>query len=129
VSGFGFGVFEAVWVNATILGGGWTWDLVGTAGPWVLLGFFERLVTVGLHIGLSAFAGWGLASGRGWRAWLVAAGVHGLANYGAVLLSAKVLDVVQVEAWVLVWTALAVAVVLWLRYRRIIPAVEAAGQE
>jgi RsiW-degrading membrane proteinase PrsW (M82 family) len=129
VCGLGLGVFEAFWVNATILGSGWTWSLVNQMGPVALLGFAERFSTVGLHIGLSAVAGWGLAKGKGWQAWLVVSAVHALANYGALLLAAKVMDPAQVEFWVFGWSVLAAGTALWLRWRRVEPvaATEQAG--
>jgi RsiW-degrading membrane proteinase PrsW (M82 family) len=117
VSGAGFGIFEAVWVHNTILSSGWTWATVDANGWTALLGFIERFFAVGLHIGASALAGYGLARRLGWQFYLIAAGLHGLANYGVVLLQKGVLDTIQLEVYVAV-IAVAIAVVaLWLRGR------------
>ncbi len=85
IAGAGFGVFEAVWAhNATFASG------IGLqtfqADPFAaVFPFAQRFLAVGLHVGLSALVGYGLATGRGLRFYLAAATLHGVANYVIVL--------------------------------------------
>jgi uncharacterized membrane protein YhfC len=117
VSGAGFGVFEAVWVHNTILASGWTWAAVETGGVLALLGFWERFFSVAFHIAASALAGYGLAKRLGWQFYLIASVLHGLTNYGVILLQAGVLTSIQVEIYIAVLAVAITAVALWLRWR------------
>jgi RsiW-degrading membrane proteinase PrsW (M82 family) len=101
VSGAGFGVFEAVWVHNTILASGWTWAAVETGGV----------------LAASALAGYGLAKRLGWQFYLIASVLHGLTNYGVILLQAGVLTSIQVEIYIAVLAVAITAVALWLRWR------------
>ena len=118
VSGVGFGVFEAVWVHNTIFARGWSWSMVAASGFPALLGFFERFFAVGFHTAVSALAGYGLACGRGWRFYLIAALLHALLNYSVVILQKGLITAVQMEIYVAVITLVLTAAVLWLRWRR-----------
>jgi RsiW-degrading membrane proteinase PrsW (M82 family) len=118
VVGAGFGVFEAIWINNTILASGWTWSVVVEHGFPALLGFWERFFSVGLHIAVSALAGYGLAKGMGWQFYLIASGLHAAANYSVVLLSAGIMDSLQLEIYVAVLTLAITAVALWLRWHK-----------
>jgi uncharacterized membrane protein YhfC len=80
--------------------------------------FWERFFTVCLHIGASALAGYGLAKGKGWQFYLIAAGVHSLLNYGVLLFQKEIFTVNQVEIYVAVVAVLVTAWALWLRWRR-----------
>jgi RsiW-degrading membrane proteinase PrsW (M82 family) len=117
VSGAGFGVFEAVWVHNTILASGWTWAAVETGGVLALLGFWERFFSVAFHIAASALAGYGLDKRLGWQFYLIASVLHGLTNYGVILLQAGVLTSIQVEIYIAVLAVAITAVALWLRWR------------
>jgi len=117
VSGAGFGVFEAIWVHNTIFASGWALSSVDTYGLMALLGFVERFFAVGFHIAASALAGYGLAKRLGWQFYLIAAALHGLTNYGVLLLQKGVLTSVQVEVYVAVIAVAVTAVVLSLRRR------------
>jgi RsiW-degrading membrane proteinase PrsW (M82 family) len=116
VSGAGFGVFEAVWVHNTILASGWSLATVDTYGLAALTGFVERFFAVGFHIAVSALAGYGLAKHMGWQFYVLAAALHGAANYSVVLLQSGLLTSGQVETYVAVF-AIALTVVV-LRIRR-----------
>ncbi len=118
VAGLGFGVFEALWIHNTVFASGWSWSAVQVGGVLALAVFWERLFAVGFHIAASALAGYGLAKGWGWQFYLIASGLHALLNYGVVLLSFGVFGTVGVEVYVAVVTALVVAFVLWLRWRK-----------
>lgn len=118
VSGAGFGVFEAVWVHNTIFASGWTMNSVETYGFMALLGFVERFLAVGFHIGVSALAGYGLARRLGWQFYLIAALSHGATNYSVILLQAGLLTAVQVEVYVAVIAVAVTAVALWIRRRQ-----------
>ncbi len=118
VAGLGLGVFEAVWVHNTIFAGGWNWEAVQTGGLVALAGFWERFFTIAFHIASCALAGYGLARGWGWQFYLLAAFLHALTNYGAVLFGTGVMTIVQVEIYIAVIAVLVTAVVLWLRWRK-----------
>ncbi len=118
VAGAGFGIFEAIWVHDSIFAAGWSWSLVQSHGVVVLLGFWERFFAVAFHIATSALAGYGLAKGRGWQFYLLAAGLHGVLNYGAVLAQHQVLGMAAIEAYVAVIAVGVTAFALWLRWKK-----------
>jgi len=118
VAGAGFGIFEAQWAHNLIFASGWTWAAVQAGGFMALLGFWERFFTVAAHIAFSALAGYGLAKGRGWQFYLIASALHGLLNYGVVLLQAGLLTALHVEIYVAVLAVLVTAWALWLRWRK-----------
>ena len=118
VSGFGFGVFEAVWVHNSIFAAGWGWEFVREGGYMALAGFWERFFVVALHIASCALAGWGLARGWGWQFYLLAAFLHGLLNYSVVLLQAGLFTITHVEIYAAVLAVIVTAGALWLRWRR-----------
>ncbi len=118
VAGAGFGVFEAIWAHNSIFAAGWTWGAVQTSGIMALAGFWERFFAVAFHIAASALAGYGLAKGWGWQFYLLAAFLHSLLNYSAVLLQAGVFTVVHVEVYVAIVAVLVTDVALWLRWRK-----------
>jgi RsiW-degrading membrane proteinase PrsW (M82 family) len=117
MSGAGFGVFEATWIHNTIFNSGWTLHSLTVNGPIALVGFWERFFTVGFHTSVSALAGYGLASGKGWQFYLLASLLHGVINYGAVLYQLKIFNVVSVEIYVAAIAILVSAAALWLRWR------------
>jgi len=118
VAGLGFGVFESFWAHNQIFSTGWTWELVQAQGLIVLFPFWERFFLVAFHTAACAVAGWGLARGWGWQFYLIAAGMHALLNYSALLRVAGVLSTIQVEVYVAVWTLLVTGAALWLRWRK-----------
>ncbi len=118
VAGAGFGIFEAQWVHNAIFAAGWNWEVVQNSGVIALAGFWERFFTVAFHTAVSALAGYGLARGWGWQFYLLAAFLHALTNYGAVLFGTGVMTIVQVEIYIAVIAVLVTAVVLWLRWRK-----------
>ncbi|MEA3443012.1 MAG: PrsW family glutamic-type intramembrane protease [Chloroflexota bacterium] len=118
IAGAGFGIFEAVWVHNTIFPAGWTWQTVEANGLVALLGFGERFFSIGFHIGVSALAGYGLATGRGWQFYLVASLLHGATNYSVVLLQKGVLTALQVEIYIAALAIAITATALWLRWHK-----------
>jgi RsiW-degrading membrane proteinase PrsW (M82 family) len=118
VAGAGFGVFEAVWAHNSVLASGWSWGLVQDMGVTALAPFWERFFAVAFHISASALAGYGLARGWGWQAYLFAALLHSLLNYSAVLLASGLFTIVYVEIYAAVVAVLTAAWMLWLRWRR-----------
>lgn len=106
IAGAGFGVFEAVWVHNSHFAAGLDWQAI-QADPFAVLPFVERFLAVGIHIALSAIAGYGLAKGMGWRFLLLAGGLHGVANYVSVLQQAGVLGTAGVELYITVFTVIA----------------------
>jgi RsiW-degrading membrane proteinase PrsW (M82 family) len=118
IAGAGFGIFEAVWVHGRMFAAGWTLDAIQTDAFLGIIGFWERFFAAGFHIAASALVGYGLAKGKGWQFYLIAAVLHGLLNYGVVFLQKGYLTVVQVETWVAVVAVIVTAVVLLLRWRK-----------
>ena len=124
VAGLGLGVFEAVWAHSKIFASGWGWEVVQTGGLMALAGFWERFFAVAFHIAASALAGYGLAKGWGWQFYLLAAFLHALLNYSAVLFTSGLFTVVYLEIYVALVAVLVTAVALWLRWRKPAVAVE-----
>ncbi|MBU2609054.1 MAG: hypothetical protein KKF26_07010 [Chloroflexi bacterium] len=118
VAGLGLGVFEALWAHNRVFLTGWGWEMVQAQGLMALAPFWERFFTVAIHVGLSALAGYGLARGWGWQFYLLAASLHTLTNYSAVLLVAGLFTVGHVEIYVAVMAVLVTGGVLWLRWRK-----------
>ena len=118
VSGAGFGVFEAIWVNNQIFASGWSWVLVGTNGFTALLGFWERFFTVAFHISASSLAGYGLAKRQGWQFYLIAAFLHFLLNYSVIVYQKGIFNQIQVEIYIAVFASILSAIVLLLRWRK-----------
>jgi len=118
VAGAGLGVFEAVWVHNNIFAAGWSWEAVQTGGVMALAGFWERFFAVAFHIAVSALAGYGLAKGRGWQLYLLAAFLHAFLNYSAALLQSGFITIIQLEIFAAVWAMLVTAGALWLRWEK-----------
>jgi RsiW-degrading membrane proteinase PrsW (M82 family) len=128
IAGAGFGIFEAVWAHNRMFAAGWTVQALQMDGFLGIAGFWERFFAVGFHIAASALAGYGLAKGKGWQFYLIAAGLHALLNYVVVFLQKGYFTIVQVETYVAVVAVLVTAVVLFIRWRRAETAeIDAAG--
>ena len=128
-AGAGFGALEAYWIFNVIFASGFTWATVQLTGPVALLGFVERFITVPFHIAVAALAGYGLAGGRRWRLLpllllLLAAGLHSLANYSAVMLQAGLLGSLGAEVWLAAIAIATVAAALVLQWLPLRPGVE-----
>jgi RsiW-degrading membrane proteinase PrsW (M82 family) len=117
-AGAGFGIFEAVWAHCRLFAAGWTWQALQTDGFIAISGFWERFFAVGFHIAASALAGYGLARGRGWQFYLIAAGLHALLNYSVVLLQKGLFTIVQLETYAAVMAVVVTAWALCLRWRQ-----------
>jgi RsiW-degrading membrane proteinase PrsW (M82 family) len=126
VAGAGLGVFEAIWAHGRIFAAGWTWQALQTDGFIAIAGFWERFFAVAFHISVSALAGYGLARGKGWQFYLIAASLHSLLNYGVVLLQKGIFTIVQLETYAAVLAVVVAAVALRLRWRK---SDESAGVE
>jgi hypothetical protein len=116
VAGAAFGVFEAFWAHGNVFASGWNWQVVQAHGYQAFLPFWERFFTIGAHTAMSALAGYGLARGLGWQFYLVAAGLHSILNYAAILLALHKLTANQVEIYVAALALIFTAVALWLRW-------------
>ena len=119
IAGAGFGIFEAVWVHCRIFAAGWTLQALRTDGFIAIAGFWERFFAVGFHIAASALVGYGLAKGKGWQFFLIAAALHTLLNYSMVLLQKGIFTIVQLETYAAVIAVILTAVVIWLRWRKV----------
>ncbi|MFC1917824.1 YhfC family glutamic-type intramembrane protease [Chloroflexota bacterium] len=118
IAGAGFGVYEAVWAHTRIIAAGWTWQALQTDGLLAVAGFWERFFAVAFHIAASALVGYGLARGKWWQFYLIAAGLHALLNYAAVFLAGGFLTIIQLEIYVAVIAVLVTVAALRLRWRR-----------
>lgn len=118
IAGAGFGIFEAVWVHCRMFAAGWTMEAIKYDAFLGIAGFWERFFAVGFHIAISALAGYGLAKGKGWQFYLIAAVLHGLINYGVVFYQKEIFTLVQLETYAAVLAVIITAVVLWLRWRK-----------
>jgi RsiW-degrading membrane proteinase PrsW (M82 family) len=109
VSGAGFGVFEAVWKLNMSFAAGYNWLTFAVNGLWSGLG------SVVFHTSSTAFVGYGLAKRKGWQYYIIAAILHGLANYSLI----TSLNSVQQLIWVSVVTiVIAFAVMQLLRHEQ-----------
>jgi RsiW-degrading membrane proteinase PrsW (M82 family) len=118
IAGAGFGIFEATWAHGRIFAAGWTIDAINTYGFLGIAGFWERFFTVGFHIAVSALAGYGLAKGKGWQFYLIAASLHGLLNYSVILLQKGYFTITQLETYAAVLAVIMTVVVLRLRWQK-----------
>ena len=118
VAGAGLGIFEAVWAHCRIFAAGWTWQAIQTDGFIAIAGFWERFFAVAFHISVSALTGYGLAKGKGWQFYLIAAFLHGLLNYSVVLLQKGFFTIVQLETYAAVMAVIVAAAALLLRWRK-----------
>lgn len=118
-AGAGFGVFEAIWAHNMVFAQGWTWQAVEVNGVIAFTPFWERFFVVALHVSLTALVGYGLAKGRGWLYYLIAAVLHSLANYSVILLKSGLFNVLQLEIYTALITIATTAFVLWLRWNKL----------
>lgn len=118
IAGAGFGIFEAVWVHGRMFAAGWTLDAIQADAFLGIAGFWERFFAVGFHIAASALVGYGLAKGKGWQFYLIAAVLHGVLNYSVVFLQKGYFTVVQLETYAAVVAVIVTTVVLLLRWRK-----------
>ena len=113
-AGAGYGAFEAFWTFNRIFAAGWSWATVELAGPVALFGFLERLFAVPFHAASAALSGYGLATRRPWRFFLLAVGLHTALNYSVVLLQTRVLSAVGAEVWGALVAALTIGAAIGL---------------
>ena len=118
IAGAGFGVFEAVWAHNQAFMAGWTWDWISIDAVQALLPFWERFWTVAFHIAVSGIAGYGLAKGKGFPFYILAAVLHGAVNYLSVIYVKGILTTNQTEVVLAAFAALVMLAVLWLRWRK-----------
>lgn len=116
--GAGFGVCEAQWILNSVFASGFTWSLVPQYGFMAILPFWERFFTIPFHIATCALAGYGLAKGKGWQFYLLAAFLHFLANYITFFYYKNILSAVQIELVIAFIALIVFGVVFWLRWRQ-----------
>ncbi len=119
IAGAGFGIFEGFWVHGRMFAAGWTTDAIQQYGFLGIAGFWERFFAIGFHIAASGLAGYGLAKGKGWQFYLIAAGSHALLNYSAIIMSRypEVATVTRIETYIAVLAVLITAATLLIRWR------------
>jgi len=118
LAGAGFGIFQAIWVNNNILPYlGLPWDAVQNGFEGIAL-YWQTFFTVGFHIAASALAGYGLAKGKGFRFYLLAALLHAVITYATILEIQFNLTAIQVEMYIAVVAVLVTAGALMLRWRK-----------
>ena len=111
VAGAAFGIFEAYWVFGQMFAAGWTFSAIRTDGFIGVAGLLERFFAIGFHTAAGALTGYGLAKGKGWQFYLIAAGLHALLNYVSLFSQKGYFSVPQVELWV---AAVAVGTTVWV---------------
>jgi RsiW-degrading membrane proteinase PrsW (M82 family) len=116
IAGAGYGIFEAQLVHNAIFSSGWSWDFVTANGIMALAPFWEKFFTVGFHTAISAFAGYGLASGRGWQFYLIASAIHAYLNSSAILAQAWQSSFFRVEIFIAVVSLAIIGWALWMRW-------------
>ena len=118
MAGFGFGMFRSFWINAYTIGGGWSFELIGEDWFGAISPFWQSFFFIGMQVATSALAGYGLAKGRGWQFYLIAAGLSSLLSYSFVLYQKGYLTDIQIEIYFAAVAVLATIIALWLRYRK-----------
>lgn len=122
--GAGYGGFEAFWIFNTVFATGWSWGMVDLNGLVALLPFFERFYAVPFHIGAVALSAYILSRGRPVTGFLVAAGLHALLNYGALLLQIGFFDILEVEVWGAAIAFATVGTAIWIKWWKARPEME-----
>jgi RsiW-degrading membrane proteinase PrsW (M82 family) len=117
IAGAGFGIFEAMWAHNQILFSGITLSSVFSSFS-TIMPFWERFWAVALHISVSALVGYGLAKGKGWQFYLIAAGVHTVANYFIIPLRKGLMTTNEVEICAAGVAAILTLITLYLRWRK-----------
>lgn len=102
-SGAGFGVVEAIRLVALPL---------AAAHVAPVLALWERAAAITFHAGTGAYLGAGVARGKAVQAYIAAALLHGLLNFGVILQSYMLLDPIGLEIWVSAGAIIAVAMAL-----------------
>jgi RsiW-degrading membrane proteinase PrsW (M82 family) len=118
VSGAGFGIIEALWTINYALGSGWSWEKVQLLGVNQLAWAWEGFFILGANVAACALAGWGLAKGRGWQFYLIAALVFVCMNYGTVFVSSNLISAFRLEFIIAAVALLVTGVALWLGERK-----------
>ncbi len=106
--GASFGAFEAAWTFGLILASGWTPDTAQLLGSLAFIGFVERFFAVAFHTASGTLLGYGVLRGRAGLYYILAAALHSVANYAAILLQVRAVDAIGSEVYVGVISLLAV---------------------
>ena len=117
MAGAGFGILEATWTHNWLFAYGWNLDTIFGNGFNGIAGFWERFFVVGFHIASASLMGYGLAKGKGWQFYLLAAAAHFVLNYSLLMVAKGYLGVAQSETWIAGIAILVTAAVLLLRWR------------
>jgi RsiW-degrading membrane proteinase PrsW (M82 family) len=118
IAGAGFGIFEAVWVHNWLFASGWNLDTIFGNGFLGIAGFWERFFITGFHIAATSLAGYGLAKGKGWQFYLLAAAAHFILNYSVLFVSKGYFNIPQSETWIAGIAMLVTIAVILLRWRQ-----------
>lgn len=79
VAGAGYGIFQAIVTHAQALQGGWSFSTV--TGIDSYLPFWDSFWMIPIFIAMAALASYGLAKNKGWKFYLLSAGMLVVANY------------------------------------------------
>jgi hypothetical protein len=118
LAGFGFGVFQSFNSNAYALYFGYDWQMIINNGFSGILPYWQTFFFTGLGIATSALAGYGLAKGRGWQFYLIAAGLNSLMYYSFLIYQKEYFTDIPMAIYIAAVAVLVTIVVLWLRYRK-----------
>ena len=118
IVGSGFGVFEALWINDTILAAGWTFKLAMDAGIGAFAGFWERFFSVGFHAATTALVGFGLAKGKWIKYLILASIIHGVLDYVVFFYGLKIISIIWIEIIIAIYTIILTVIVILLKTKR-----------
>ncbi|OGO15658.1 MAG: hypothetical protein A2Z02_01110 [Chloroflexi bacterium RBG_16_48_7] len=88
------------------------------ANPISYLAFVDTFFAVALFAGTTALAGYALAKGKGWQAYLIFAGVNAVYDYISLIMSAKIISLWAAEAIVTLLALAAIGLALWLYWKK-----------
>jgi hypothetical protein len=118
VAGAGYGIFEAFYSYNQVFKTGWGWSNVTTGGITALLPFWIYFWMIACHIGISVLVGYGLGKGKGGGFYVLAAFLHALVSYAAILatignITGNQLGIIIAAAGIII-----IGISLWLRWRK-----------
>jgi len=117
-AGAGYGIFEAFYSYNQVFKAGWGWSDVTTGGITALLPFWIYFWMIACHIGISALVGYGLGKGKGWVYYLLAAFLHALVSYAAILATNGNITGNQLGIIIALAGLIIIGISLWLRWRK-----------
>jgi len=92
--------------------------MIEAHGMMAILPYIERFFAVAYCAGTTSLAGYGLATGRGWKFYFIVSGINAVYSYILLMLSAKVLDVIWTEIIITLISLAVIGIALWLYWKK-----------